>query len=150
MSKHALTMTEDFHTGVCGCCEDVPGCCMAMFCPCVVVGNNASQVAGRGPASIIDMCCAIDRLSLIWFNRRAYVVVGAVCACVCLHRRMCFVLTLSLDCAHSVVGLCSLCRWIVLTLSLDCARVLFRSLLSPYFPFLPARLCVCVCVCVCV
>eukprot|EP00007_Cunea_sp_BSH-02190019_P001674 CAMPEP_0174231912 /NCGR_PEP_ID=MMETSP0417-20130205/2316_1 /TAXON_ID=242541 /ORGANISM="Mayorella sp, Strain BSH-02190019" /LENGTH=162 /DNA_ID=CAMNT_0015309879 /DNA_START=122 /DNA_END=610 /DNA_ORIENTATION=+ len=69
--SHAMVMHEDFHDGICNCFDDCGGCCMAFWCPCVVIGNNASLVSDRGPASFFDMLCALEGRNLVWFNRRA-------------------------------------------------------------------------------
>ncbi|PUZ47501.1 hypothetical protein GQ55_7G170100 [Panicum hallii var. hallii] len=47
-------------SGLCGCFDDVGGCCLTFFCPCVTFGRIAG-IVDQGPPS----CCASGALYLL-------------------------------------------------------------------------------------
>jgi len=50
---------QEFSTGLCDCCVDIPGCLFGCFCPCWVFGKNTEHFNGNGCCSncMCYMCC---------------------------------------------------------------------------------------------
>ncbi|CAI5977776.1 unnamed protein product [Closterium sp. NIES-65] len=58
--------TGTWTTGLCGCCEDIPGACCTYFCPCVILGRNVNIVTD-GFTESSTACCLfflVDSLTL--------------------------------------------------------------------------------------
>ncbi|KAL2651887.1 hypothetical protein R1flu_020015 [Riccia fluitans] len=43
-------------TGLCGCFEHFPSCCLGCWCPCILVGRSA-EVIDQGATSCCSACC---------------------------------------------------------------------------------------------
>ncbi|CAO2825447.1 unnamed protein product [Amaranthus hypochondriacus] len=54
------TPTGEFTTGLCDCCNDCSGCCLAFCCPCVSFGRMA-EILDQGSVS----CCTAGTFYLI-------------------------------------------------------------------------------------
>ncbi|XP_021909970.1 protein PLANT CADMIUM RESISTANCE 2-like [Carica papaya] len=62
---------QEWSTGFCDCCSDVPNCCLTCWCPCVTFGRIA-EIVDRGSTS----CGASGAL---------YVILSALTGCGCLY-----------------------------------------------------------------
>uniref|UniRef100_A0A0E0KRI1 Uncharacterized protein n=1 Tax=Oryza punctata TaxID=4537 RepID=A0A0E0KRI1_ORYPU len=63
-------------SGLCGCCDDVGGCCLTFFCPCIAFGRIA-EIVDQGATS----CCASGTLYMLLAT-----ATGFACAYSCCYR----------------------------------------------------------------
>ncbi|XP_002971358.2 protein PLANT CADMIUM RESISTANCE 10 [Selaginella moellendorffii] len=57
-------------SGICACSDDIPSCCLGLFCPCILFGRNVETLEDRpwvGPCvmhlllwgAVTGLCCAL-------------------------------------------------------------------------------------------
>jgi len=51
---------QEFSTGLCDCCVDIPGCLFGCVCPCWLFGKNVEHINGKGccgSCMCYTLCC---------------------------------------------------------------------------------------------
>ncbi|KAF0890416.1 hypothetical protein E2562_002798 [Oryza meyeriana var. granulata] len=74
---------NSWSSGLCGCCDDVGGCCLTFFCPCITFGRIA-EIADQGATFkplTSHACCASGTLYVL-----LSMATGFGCAYSCCYR----------------------------------------------------------------
>ncbi|VAH40032.1 cell number regulator 2-like [Triticum dicoccoides] len=95
-------------SGLCGCFDDVSGCCLTFFCPCVVFGRIA-EIVDKGAIS----CCASGTMYVM--QALGTTAIGSIFYHCCYRARLRVEHGLEEKpcadcCVHTFCGYCALCQ----------------------------------------